>query len=145
VRWERFAGLVRTSTSRRCRGVHAKEVPGQAGRRGGGDLWGYLQGGREQADYYLAADGTPSQATPELHGRLWARLGLERLDRVAFQRLAAGCHPVTGARLIKTSYVSRTDPVTGERVTGGGFHRWSRAGRGGGWRAETCWLRTRPR
>jgi conjugative relaxase-like TrwC/TraI family protein len=88
----------------------------------GGDLWGYLQGGREQADYYLAADGTPSQATPELHGRLWARLGLERLERVAFGRLAAGCHPVTGQRLIKPSYVRRTNPVTGQRVTGGGFH-----------------------
>jgi conjugative relaxase-like TrwC/TraI family protein len=87
-----------------------------------GDLWDYLAGGREQADYYLAADGTPSQATPELHGRLWARLGLERLDRVAFGRLAAGCHPVTGQRLIKPSHVSRTDPVTGQRVTGGGFH-----------------------
>lgn len=88
----------------------------------GGDLWGYLAGGREQADYYLATDGTPSQATPELHGRLWARLGLERLDRVAFERLAAGCHPLTGERLIKTSHVSRIDLVTGERVTGGGFH-----------------------
>jgi conjugative relaxase-like TrwC/TraI family protein len=88
----------------------------------GGDLWGYLQGGREQADYYLATDGTPSQAAPELHGRLWARLGLERLDRVAFGRLAAGCHPVTGQRLIKPSHVSRTDPVTGQRVTGAGFH-----------------------
>jgi conjugative relaxase-like TrwC/TraI family protein len=90
--------------------------------RVGGDLWGYLQGGREQADYYLAADGTPSEATAELHGRLWARLGLAKLDRVAFERLVAGCHPVTGQRLIKTSYVSRLDPVTGERVVAGGFH-----------------------
>jgi conjugative relaxase-like TrwC/TraI family protein len=88
----------------------------------GGDPWGYLAGGHEQADYYLAADGTPSQATPELHGRLWARLGLKRLDRVAFGRLAAGSHPVTGQRLIKPSHLSRIDSVTGERVTGGGFH-----------------------
>ena len=88
----------------------------------GGDLWGYLQGGREQVDYYLRADGTPTQAAAELHGRLWTRLGLERLDRVAFQRLAAGCHPVTGERLIRTSHVLRLDPVTGERVAAGGFH-----------------------
>jgi hypothetical protein len=73
----------------------------------GGDLWGYLVGGREQADYYLDEDGTPSEATAELHGRLWARLGLERLDRATFGRLAAGCHPLTGERLVKTSHVTR--------------------------------------
>ena len=28
----------------------------------GGDLWGYLAGGREHADYYLGVDGTPCQA-----------------------------------------------------------------------------------
>ena len=72
----------------------------------GGDLWGYLAGGREQADYYLGVDGTPCQAVAELHGRLWARLGVERLDRVAFGRLAAGCHPLTGRRLVKTSHVT---------------------------------------
>jgi conjugative relaxase-like TrwC/TraI family protein len=88
----------------------------------GGDLWGYLQGGREQADYYLAADGTPSQATAELHGQLWVRLGLKQLDRVAFERLADGCHPQAGQRLIRTSHVVRLDPVTGERVVAGGFH-----------------------
>jgi conjugative relaxase-like TrwC/TraI family protein len=88
----------------------------------GGDLWGYLQGGREQADYYLDSDGTPSEAAAELHGQLWARLGLERLDRAAFQRLAAGCHPLTGQRLIKTSHVTRVDPVTGQRTAAGGFH-----------------------
>jgi hypothetical protein len=27
----------------------------------GGDLWGYLTGGREQADYYLGVDGTPAR------------------------------------------------------------------------------------
>jgi conjugative relaxase-like TrwC/TraI family protein len=88
----------------------------------GGDLWGYLVGGREQVDYYLAADGTPTEATAGLHGRLWARLGLERLDRVAFEHLAAGCHPLTGQRLIRTSHVSRLDPGSGELVTAGGFH-----------------------
>src|SRR6266540_2519818 len=85
----------------------------------GGDLWGYLVGGREQADYYLGADGTPTEATAALHGRLWARLGLERLDRATFQRLAAGRHPRTGERLIKTSHVTRLDPVIGERVSAG--------------------------
>jgi len=88
----------------------------------GGDLWGYLVGGREQADYYLGADGTPTEATAALHGRLWARLGLARLDRAAFQRLAAGCHPVTGQRLVKTSHITRLDPVTGTAVSAGGFH-----------------------
>jgi conjugative relaxase-like TrwC/TraI family protein len=88
----------------------------------GGDLWGYLAGGREHADYYLGVDGTPCQAVAELHGRLWARLGLERLDRVAFGRLAAGCHPVTGARLVRTSHVTRLDPVSGQRAAAGGFH-----------------------
>ena len=29
--------------------------------RVGGDLWGYLAGGREQADYYLGTDGIPSR------------------------------------------------------------------------------------
>jgi conjugative relaxase-like TrwC/TraI family protein len=90
--------------------------------RVGGDLWGYLAGGREQADYYLGTDGIPSEATAELHGRLWARLGLERLDRVGFERLAAGCHPLTSARLVKASHTTRTDPITGERVSAGGFH-----------------------
>jgi conjugative relaxase-like TrwC/TraI family protein len=87
----------------------------------GGDLWGYLRGGREQADYYLGPDGTPSEAAAALHGRLWARLGLARLDRVAFARLAAGCHPVTGERLVKTSYTTRLDPITGQRISAGGF------------------------
>jgi hypothetical protein len=86
----------------------------------GGDLWGYLQGGREQADYYLGVDGRPCQAVAELHGRLWARLGLARLDRVAFGRLAAGCHPLTGGRLVKTSHVTSLDPVTGQRAAVGG-------------------------
>jgi hypothetical protein len=88
----------------------------------GGDLWGYLAGGREQADYYLGADGTPCEAVAELHGRLWVRLGLARLDRVAFGRLAAGCHPLTGERLIKTSHITNLDPVTGVAVPRGGMH-----------------------
>jgi conjugative relaxase-like TrwC/TraI family protein len=88
----------------------------------GGDLWGYLRGGQEQADYYLAADGAPTEAAAELHGQLWARLGVEHLDRMAFERLAAGCHPVTGKRLVKTSHVVKVDAVTGERVATGGFH-----------------------
>jgi hypothetical protein len=75
----------------------------------GGDLWGYLAGGREQTDYYLGADGTPCEAVAELHGRLWARLGLARLDRVAFGRLTAGCHPLTGQRLVKTSHITNLD------------------------------------
>jgi conjugative relaxase-like TrwC/TraI family protein len=88
----------------------------------GGDLWGYLAGGREHADYYLGVDGTPCQAVAELHGRLWARLGLARLDRVAFGRLATGCHPLTAGRLVKTSHVTSLDPITGQRVAAGGFH-----------------------
>jgi hypothetical protein len=88
----------------------------------GGDLWGYLCGGREQADYYLGADGTPTAAAAELHGQLWARLGLEGLDRIAFERLAAGVHPVTGERLVKTSHVTRVDPATGGTVAHGGMH-----------------------
>jgi conjugative relaxase-like TrwC/TraI family protein len=88
----------------------------------GGDLWGYLRGGRAQADYYLSADGMPGAAPAELHGRLWTRLGLEQLDRPGFERLAAGCHPLTGQRLVKTSHVAELDSVTGERVAAGGFH-----------------------
>src|SRR6266545_2233315 len=87
-----------------------------------GRLWGYLQGGHEHADYYLARDGTPTQARVELHGRLFARLGLERLDRRAFERLAAGCQPLTGERLIKTSHALRRDRATGELVMRGGAH-----------------------
>jgi conjugative relaxase-like TrwC/TraI family protein len=86
-----------------------------------GDLWEYLAGGREQADYYLGADGTPCEAAAELHGRLWARLGVDRLDRVAFQRMAGGLHPLTGARLVKTSHVTRLDPSMGAPVAHGGM------------------------
>jgi conjugative relaxase-like TrwC/TraI family protein len=89
---------------------------------GPGRLWGYLQGGQEQADYYLGRDGIPSEARMELHGRLFARLGLERLDRRAFERLAAGCHPLTGERLIRTSHALRRDRATGELVMRGGAH-----------------------
>jgi conjugative relaxase-like TrwC/TraI family protein len=87
-----------------------------------GRLWGYLQGGHQYADYYLARDGTPTQAAVELHGKLFARLSLGQLDRRAFERLAAGCHPLTGQRLIKTSHALRRDRATGELVTRGGAH-----------------------
>jgi len=87
----------------------------------GGELWGYLVGGREQADYYLGADGSPCEAAAELHGRLWARLGVDSLDRAVFHRLAAGCHPLTGERLVKTSYVARRDLATGAAVSQGGM------------------------
>jgi len=89
---------------------------------GPGRLWGYLQGGQERADYYLARDGTPGETRVELHGRLFARLGLERLDRRAFDRLAAGCHPLTGERLVKTSHAAHRDRTTGELITQGGAH-----------------------
>jgi conjugative relaxase-like TrwC/TraI family protein len=89
---------------------------------GPGQLWGYLQGGQEYADYYLARDGTPTPAAMELHGRLFARLGLDQLDRPAFERLAAGCHPLTEERLIKSSYAVRRDRATGALVTRGGAH-----------------------
>ncbi len=89
---------------------------------GPGRLWGYLQGGHEYADYYLARDGTPTQAQVELHGTLFARLGVDQFDRRAFERLAAGCHPLTGERLIKTSYALRRHRATGELVTRGGAH-----------------------
>jgi conjugative relaxase-like TrwC/TraI family protein len=89
---------------------------------GPGQLWSYLQGGHQSADYYLACDGTPTQAQVELHGKLFARLGLEQLDRRAFDRLAAGCHPLTGERLVKTSHALRRDRTTGELVTRGGAH-----------------------
>jgi conjugative relaxase-like TrwC/TraI family protein len=120
-----LAGLVVTDCGR-VSGVAQVFVPRKfqatAIARVGGDLWGYLRGGHQQADYYLGADGTPTHAVAELHGRLWDRLGVERLDRVAFERLAAGCHPLTGARLIKTSHVTRHDPATGATVAEGGFH-----------------------
>lgn len=87
----------------------------------GGDLWRYLAGGREQADYYLGPDGTPSAAAAELHGRLWQRLGIDRLDRATFQRLAAGLHPLTGERLVKASHATRPNPATGAPVAHGGM------------------------
>src|SRR6266508_5343132 len=89
---------------------------------GPGQLWGYLQGGHEYADYFLGRDGTPTSAAVELHGKLFVRLGLDRLDRRAFERLAAGCHPVTGERLIQTSHALSRDRATGELVTRGGAH-----------------------
>jgi conjugative relaxase-like TrwC/TraI family protein len=89
---------------------------------GPGQLWGYLQGGTEQADYYLGRDGTPTEAAVELHGRLFTRLGLDQLDRRAFERLAAGCHPLTGERLVKTSHTLRHDHTTGELMVRGGAH-----------------------
>src|SRR6266536_2926392 len=89
---------------------------------GPGRLWGYLQGGHEHADYYLARDGTPTRAQVELHGKLFARLGLAQLDRRAFERLAAGCHPLTGERLVKPSHARCRDRATGELVTRGGAH-----------------------
>ena len=89
---------------------------------GPGQLWGYLQGGQEHADYYLGRDGIPTEAAVELHGHLFARLGLERLDRQSFERLAAGCHPLTGERLVKTAYAQRRDRATDEVVTRGGTH-----------------------
>jgi conjugative relaxase-like TrwC/TraI family protein len=125
LRCVRLAGLVVTG-SRSGRRVVRVFVPRKfqatAVARIGRDLWGYLRGGREQADYYLGTDGTPSAADAELHGQLWARLGVHGLDRVAFERLAAGLHPVTGTRLVKTSHVTRLDPASGATVAGGGFH-----------------------
>ncbi len=90
----------------------------------GGDLWGYLDGGQQRADYYLGKDGTPTHSRLELHGRLFERLSVTELDRVGFERLAAGCHPVTGARLVQTSHVPTTvlDPATGRPMVRGGFH-----------------------
>ena len=70
-----------------------------------------------------ARTASPIEAIAELHRRLWARLGLERLDRVGFERLAAGCHPLTSARLVKASHTTRTDPITGERVSAGALLR----------------------
>jgi conjugative relaxase-like TrwC/TraI family protein len=120
-----LAGLVVTDCGQVSGVAHVfvpRKFQATAIARIGGDLWGYLQGGREQADYYLGADGAPTHAVAELHGRLWARLGVQRLDRVAFERLAAGCHPLTGQQLIKTSHVTRHDPTTGAPVAEGGFH-----------------------
>jgi hypothetical protein len=90
----------------------------------GGDLFSYLDGSRDQADYYLGADGTPTHSRVELHGRLVQRLGITTLDRTSFERLAAGRHPVTGARLVQTSHIATTrlDSVTGKPLVRGGFH-----------------------
>ncbi len=85
-------------------------------------VWSYLEGGREQVDYYLGADGIPTGAAVELHGRLVGRLGLSSLDRVGFEALAAGCHPETGERLVKTSHVIALDPTTGGPRALGGQH-----------------------
>ena len=58
-------------------GVCAEEVPTTLVAKVGGDLWGYLARGRQEAAYYLGSAGTPTDAAPELHGQLWARLGLD--------------------------------------------------------------------
>jgi conjugative relaxase-like TrwC/TraI family protein len=102
------------------RKLGAKCVAAPGGSLGG--VWRYLVGGREQLDYYLGADGAPTHAPVELHGRLVQRLGLTDLDRVGFERLAAGCHPHTGARLVKTSHVTAIDPTTGGPRSMGGQH-----------------------
>jgi len=90
----------------------------------GGDLWGYLEGGQDHADYYLDADGTPTSGRVELHGSLFDRLGVTALDRDVFERLAAGCHPVSGKRLVQTSHVptAMIDPGSGTAIVEGGFH-----------------------
>jgi conjugative relaxase-like TrwC/TraI family protein len=67
-----------------------------------GGLWGYLKhggGDREHGpgEYYLG-QGRPH----ETWGQGAGRLGLERLDAEAFDRLARGLHPATGERLIQT-------------------------------------------
>ena len=90
----------------------------------GGDLWGYLEGGQAHADYYLDPNGIPTSGRVELHGGLFERLGVTNLDRDVFVRLAAGCHPVSGERLVQTSHVptSLTDPSSGRVIVEGGFH-----------------------
>jgi hypothetical protein len=70
---------------------------------------------------HIKPDGTPSAAAAELHGRLWQRLGIDRLDRIAFQRLASGLHPLTGERLVKASHAARIDPLSGAPVPCGGM------------------------
>jgi conjugative relaxase-like TrwC/TraI family protein len=59
-----------------------------------------------------------------LHGRLFERLGMTALDRVGFERLAAGDHPATGARLVQTSHIptARLNPATSKPQVRGGFH-----------------------
>jgi conjugative relaxase-like TrwC/TraI family protein len=71
---------------------------------GAGGLWAYLDhGGGEhdnhRAEYYLGGT-TPH----EVWGAGAARLGLDGLDRARFDRLAAGCHPDTGERLVQTQH-----------------------------------------
>jgi conjugative relaxase-like TrwC/TraI family protein len=90
----------------------------------GGDLFSYLDGGQQHADYYLGADGTPTNSRVELHGRLVQRLGITTLDCASFEWLAAGRHPTTGERLVQTSHVPTTtpDPATGKPSVRGGFH-----------------------
>ena len=74
-----LAGLVVTRLRPSWRGVTgvcAEEVPGHLVAQVGGDLWGYLAGGREQADYYLGSAGTPprrplSCTASSGHGSAW--------------------------------------------------------------------------
>src|SRR5574341_775261 len=125
--WSRYPNTAWTVTTRwachnRGFGVFTPRKLDPVTLSGPGQLWGYLQGGHQYADYYLARDGTPTQAQVELHGKLFARLGLDHLDRRSEERLAAGCHPLTGERLVKTSHVLRRDRVTGEVVSRGGAH-----------------------
>jgi conjugative relaxase-like TrwC/TraI family protein len=90
----------------------------------GGDLWGYLEGGQHHADYYLDPNSTPTSGRVELHGGLFERLGVTNLDREVFERLAAGCHPISGERLVQTSHVPTApiDPCSGRAIVKGGFH-----------------------
>jgi hypothetical protein len=90
----------------------------------GGDLFNYLDGSKDQADYYLGTDGTPTHSRVELHGRLFQRLGITTLDRTSFERLAAGHHPTTGVRLVQTSHIPTTglNPATGKPLVRGGSH-----------------------
>jgi conjugative relaxase-like TrwC/TraI family protein len=90
----------------------------------GSDLWGYLEGSQAHADYYIGADGTPTSGRVELHGKLLERLGVSKLDREVFERLAAGCHPVSGERLVQTSHVPTAliDRGSERAIVEGGFH-----------------------
>ena len=90
----------------------------------GGDLWGYLEGSQAHADYYLDPNGTPTSGRVELQGELFERLGVTSLDRDVFERLAAGCHPVSGERLVQTSHVPTAliDRGSGRAIVEGGFH-----------------------
>jgi hypothetical protein len=76
--------------------VHAEEVPGQGDRQDWRRLWDYLRVGREQANCYLDAEGTPERRPRSCtagcgRGRPAGRLRPARIGRLPVRGFLGRC------------------------------------------------------